>query len=271
MGASVVRRSLIPEFGDLAMHAITVDHVERYIAELRQRYSRTTTNRYYGTLRKLIRRAIRRGWYVGPNPLDRLEKVPTAGPGRDVTLTEEEAHRLLSELTGRLYFKCALALQTGLRWGEIHGLAWEDIVLDGEQPSLTVRRSYRGDPKNEASAATIPLSHDAVMLLRKWRAQLGPSIYVFPTPEGQIRAGRSAREDKRLHAATARAGIIKHVTPHVFRHTFGTWLYERTKDIKMVQRFMRHGSFKSSMAYVHDHRELTPVINTMPALFATDR
>lgn len=69
-----------------------------------------------------------------------------------------------------------------------------------------------------------------------------------------------------MHDAAARAGLTKHVHPHLFRHTFGTWVYERTRDPKMVQRLMRHADFKTSMQYVHDSRDLGEVVNKLPTL-----
>ncbi len=56
------------------------------------------------------------------------------------------------------------------------------------------------------------------------------------------------------------------VTPHVFRHTFATWAYERAQDPRKLQLLMRHASFQTSMGYVHDRSELTEIVNRMPTL-----
>ena len=96
---------------------------------------------------------------------------------------------------------------------EIHGLAWADIVLDGESSMLTVRRNYRGKPKNEASAATVPISSDAAALLHHWRAEQGePSLWVFPGVHGQIIAHSSYPEACKIHRTAERAGIHTHVS-----------------------------------------------------------
>lgn len=271
----VARTWLLPAFGHRRMSEISVEHIECFLAHLRnakskrtgRKLSRATIAAIFGKLRTLYRQAIRRGWYTGPNPLDRLDRVPTEGPGRDTSLTEEEAGRLLAQLSGKLHCKVALALATGLRWGEIHGLAWEDVQLDGDLPTLTVRRSYRGKPKTESSAATIPISRDAVVLLRRWRMEQGPGArYLFPDKNGDLPRQMAGGDRRALLRAANRAVIGKQITPHVFRHTFGTWVYERTGDPKMVQRLMRHGSFATSMRYVHDRRDLSEVVNKLPQL-----
>ena len=263
----VPARVLLPTFGDMLMEDISVEHIERFIGDMRRKYARSTVANYFAILRNIIRTSIKRGWFPGPNPLDRLERVPTAGPGRDVTLTEDEARQLLQELSGRVYFKSALALYTGLRWGEVHGLGWADLDLESDAPTLPVRRSYRGKPKNRASAATVPISSQAAALMRRWQARQGNgNPWVFPSRYGGIAKANPQREATAIHEATERAGIDKHITPHVFRHTFGTWIYERTRDPKLVQRLMRHASFQTSMGYVHDRRDLAPIVERLPDL-----
>ena len=271
----ITRTWLVPAFGHRRMSEITIEHIEQFLAHLRnakskrtgRKLSRATIAAIFAKLRALYRQAIRRGWYTGPNPLDRLDRAPTEGPGRDVTLTTEEAERLLDRLSGPLHYKVALALATGLRWGEVHGLAWEDVQLDGDPPTLTVRRSWRREPKTESSAATLPISRDAVALLRRWQMEQGPGVrYVFPGAHGEIPKGKAGSDARRIHKAAEKASIGKLITPHVFRHTFGTWVYERTGDPKMVQRLMRHGSFATSMRYVHDRRDLSEVVNKLPQL-----
>ncbi|MCG8419720.1 MAG: site-specific integrase [Proteobacteria bacterium] len=177
---------------------------------------------------------------------------------------------LLAELSGRLYYKAALALHTGLRWGEVHGLAWTDIVLDSDQPTLSVRRSFQGRPKNQASAATVPLGIEAAALLRRWcreqAANDNDPRWLFPGVHGRPLVRAPYADARKIHDATWRTGISKHVTPHVFRHTFGIWVYEQTGDPKIVQRLMRHASFHTSMLYVHDRRELSTVVDALPRL-----
>ncbi len=267
LSVSTTTRLLIPEFGHMRMNMIKVEDIERFISRLHKKYKRRTVALYFGILGILFRQVIKRGWYHGPNPLDQLERTPTPGPGRDVTLTVEEARCLLSELSGVIRYKSGLALYTGLRWGEVHGLAWADISLNAQPPTLTVRRSYRGKTKNQASAATIPLSCDAVSLLQEWRQeQSQDTLWVFPRRDGTLWKQNPGRDRPTINQAAIRAGISKRVTPHVFRHTFGTWVYEQTHDVKAVQRLMRHASFHSSMGYVHDRRELSSVVERLPSL-----
>ena len=270
----VARAWIAPWFGNRAMSDVTVEDVERFIAHLHTATSKRTGSRlsraYIAKISKglgsILRHAQRRQMLYGPNPFEQLEKRPTVGPGRDVKLTEDEARRLLAKLSGETYYKVALALATGLRWGEIHGLAWADIELDSQPSTVTIRRSWQGDPKSEHSATKLPISNDAAAILRQWNAEQGEAVYVFPDSRGKLRRFSNGKETLAISKAAQEAGITCKVTPHVFRHTFATWTYERVQDPRKLQRLMRHASFDTSMGYVHDRADLADVVNQLPAL-----
>ena len=79
-------------------------------------------------------------------------------------------------IKGNAYeYQYRFLLQTGLRTGELVGLKWSDIDMD--RRTMTIRRSmeYRhstkewriGEPKSKAGYRTIPLTEEAVEVLRQ--------------------------------------------------------------------------------------------------------
>lgn len=84
--------------------------------------------------------------------------------------------------------------------------------------------------------------------------------YVFPstTIAEDPRSGAVRRHhihervlQKHIKKAAERAGIVKRVTCHTFRHSFATHLLESGYDIRTVQELLGHADVSTTMIYTH--------------------
>lgn len=67
------------------------------------------------------------------------------------------------------------------------------------------------------------------------------------------RGGRFTEQSIRLmlRKYSKEAGIQRNITPHMFRHSFATYLIEEGVDISCVQQILGHSSIKTTQIYIH--------------------
>jgi integrase len=89
-------------------------------------------------------------------------------------LSEEQAQHFLTSIrTHRSFALFALALSTEMRQGELLGLRWKDVILDGPKPSLQVRlQSVEVREQGNYHRELAPLKTTR----SKRRINLGPSV-----------------------------------------------------------------------------------------------
>jgi site-specific recombinase XerD len=82
----------------------------------------------------------------------------------------------------------------------------------------------------------------------------------LPEPAKQLIAGRTGKlfhvltdqkSNQNMKAIAAHAGIQKHVTMHVARHTFGTLFIHFGGDISTLQTLMGHSKIETTSQYLH--------------------
>jgi integrase len=126
-----------------------------------------------------------------------------------------------------------LALNTGLRRGELTQLTWEDVDLKGKR--LTVRAGYAKSGK----ARHIPLNSEAVAVLTQWQKQ---------QPEGRLFNIVSVAK---AWAALMESAGIEDFRFHDLRHDFASRLVMAGVDLNTVRELLGHGDITMTLRYAH--------------------
>ena len=136
-----------------------------------------------------------------------------------------------------------LALNTGLRRGELLGLRWGAIDLQGKVVTVTAATSKSGRKRH------VPLNDEAMWLLTAWEKQVsatGKSDYVFGRSEGE----------RMTSIATAWAGLVSRAKIddfrfHDCRHHFASRLVQGGTDLNVVRELLGHSEIKMTLRYSH--------------------
>lgn len=81
------------------------------------------------------------------------------------------------------------------------------------------------------------------------KAAINRSGYFFVNQRGERFSEQSIRLMMKKY--TKAAGIERNITPHMFRHSFATYLIEEGVDISCVQQILGHSSIKTTQIYIH--------------------
>ncbi len=167
--------------------------------------------------------------------------VFSLGRTRRQVLSVAEEQLLLANATDHLHAMTIMALDTGMRRGEITGQRWEDI--DFSRKLLFVTRSKTP----EGESREIPLTGRLRELLLDGRETDSGLIIGF--------RGKPVRIVKRAWQGALRRAGLRHIRFHDLRHTFNTRLMEAgvIQDVRMA--LMGHSS-GSRVHATYTHIEL---------------
>jgi len=236
----LIRRHLLPFFGQLRLPQIGPLDVQMFLSEKAKRFASKTVLSLRNLLSKIFGTA--KQWeFIPTNPASGAQVPSLADTRERVTLTPEQVRALLGELKEPYRTMVLLAVLSGLRRGEIFGLRWKYVdFVDG---SITVAESnYEGrqaPPKTRASKRRVYVDDavlEALARLRPTHSQ--PDDFVFHTERGTPMSPHNISR-RELRPACERAGIPV-VGWHNFRYTYSTWADPSRESIKALQSQLGH-------------------------------
>lgn len=221
---------------DLTMGELSIEVLEDYREHLLSlELAQNTKHAYYNKLKAAVKEAFRKG-YIKENYAARVEGIKSEETKREF-VTYEELKTLARTDCENEVLKSAFIFSalTGLRFGDIRNLKWEDLQ-GNENDGFFIR--FR--QKKTQAEETLPIPLPARELLGEKKE---PKRFIF---EG---LNYSAWNNLKLREWVSRAGIKKKITFHCARHSFATIQLTLGTDIYTVSKLLGHKELKTTQIY----------------------
>jgi integrase len=271
MYETILDKHLLPELAQYKLKDLKPHHLQSIINRLAvEGLAESTMKKVKLTAEQILRVALDND-VIYRNVFSAV-KVPSKAPAKRRPLTDDEQLLVTSTYAGhRMGVPALLLLYCGLRRGELIALTWNDINIKNK--TVAVNKAVVFDkntprvqsPKTSAGTRTVPLP-DAILDIVKAARKASQSAMVCPAADGKIMSQIAFKRawESYLHYLNIKAGgrdasrtrprlrVIDNLTPHMFRHTYATILYNAGVDVKSAQRFMGHADIKVTLKiYTH--------------------
>lgn len=262
-----------PEYLDKQLSAINAWDIEKWRnVKAKTDMSASTINGYVNTLKGAMSRAVEWGCIESHD----LQKVKSLKVDNTVVryLSEDEEKSLFDMLRSRddkakferengnlhrqqrnypllpelrdfnycdyLEPLIILAVNTGMRRGEIFSLEWSNVNLEKEFLTVTSGNSKSGKGRH------IPLNQKAKQVLMNWLDDTNTQGYVFKNSDGE-----PLKDIKKAWSNLLKDAEISDFRFHDLRHHFASKLVMAGVDLNTVRELMGHSDLKMTLRYAH--------------------
>ena len=235
---------------------VSYKDIKEYLLYIQQfNYHKTTTARKVASLRTFYRYLYRER-LIENNPALTVQ-APKRGKTLPQFLTENEIEKIFNNMKidtpsgyrNRVILELLFA--TGMRVSELSNLNFENLNLDENEIKVF------GKGAKERIVLVSDRAKDFLLkYLKTARGLICPNLTdpennspVFINKNGYRLQTQSIRIA--INETVSSIELPKHVTPHVFRHSFATKLLEHGADLRIVQELLGHESLRATQVYTH--------------------
>jgi integrase len=222
--------------------------------------SRSMQGKVGTLLRSALDYAVSRGWCR--KNVAKVLPLPSQERRQIDPLNAEEVRQFLAEARRhRLWPLWALALDTGMRMGEIIGLKWSNVDLERGQVlvvcSVNTRRkgpAVVSTTKTKSSTRVVKLTGQTLAALRRLRRENPTHTLVFPTRGQGPNYGRGDRYRRaatlrRTFAKLLKKAKVRQVRFHDLRHTHATLSLLAGQNVLALSRRLGHSKVEVTLRH----------------------
>ncbi|WP_058302424.1 site-specific integrase [Gorillibacterium timonense] len=261
---AIMENHIVPQIGNLKLQKVTHADLQRFVNTL------VAEGLNPGTIRnimRLVNQTLRHAVVTGvifTNPAAHVKKPGYKQKTHNVWTKEEWTKFLTSSAKSRLYPFYLIALNTGMRPGEILALDWDHVdlkrrvirvdrtVVYTKSKGIEIKPSPKTDSSNRS--ITIPESVAAYLKRLKLGQKLSRLNLIIPGQRSDIVYNSAL--NKGMKNDIEAAGV-PYITPHELRHTHATFLLSPKPfglgiGIKAVSERLGHASTTVTLnTYAH--------------------
>ncbi|MFD1031862.1 tyrosine-type recombinase/integrase [Metaplanococcus flavidus] len=224
---------------------VTGNHIEDFIRYLvgERKCMPRSINRKLNTL-SMFFQCMKKKKVIEESPLEDIERMKVPDTERTF-LTRDEVEAIIGAITHPVlhYFALTMAY-SGIRVNECIHLKLTDVNFD--EQSIQIINGKGG--KNRKVPMSSHLAEQLRIYLKEHRPHTD-SLYFFALK----RSGSVSTQyvNRILLDACQKANIEKHVTSHILRHSFASYLVSKDTHVAVIQKLLGHASLKTTSIYLH--------------------
>lgn len=215
-----------------------IEHLATKPGQHGRKLSPKSQNVYFSLLNVMLNAAVRAG-VIAINPvtmIDSYEKPRNPESKRDFLTVDEVKKLIVNSCDYSIKEAFLFSCFCGLRWSDVKRLKWGNLYIDQGQQYARI------EIKKTGKRLLLPLSAEAA----KWMPVRGDAKNddcIF-----NLMAADSTHALHLSHWAKS-AGITKHVTFHVARHTFATMMLTAGADLYTTSKLLGHSNVATTQIY----------------------
>lgn len=257
-----------PALGKVEIQKITISMLNNFYTKLTEKISAHTVRKVHAIINNCFRFAKRDGLIIVNPAADAL--LPRFVTKQKQSFKKQELINILKAAkeyqektrtqTINAYTIVALALNTGMRRGELAGLRWEDVDLEKQcihvknaLVELNNGKVILTTTKTESSLRTIYISLEMISILKNHKLK-ATGTYVFPA-KNDLNKPMSPNNISRIFRNIVKsAGLNGGI--HLLRHSHITQLLEAGVNIKTIKDRAGHSNISTTIGYCSPDSEL---------------
>ena len=248
----VIKNYLNPHFGDKDVNQIKTEDIQKYLTsrlyssclKTKRQVKPATVNRELEIVRKIFNDGMKWG-YVRNNPCKGVKKLKE--PERRIEyLAEEEVKHLLEQCSPEDKPLFAMAVYTGMRFGEIANLESSDVDFDKMVITVRIGSDTRETTKS-GKIRHIPIATSLLPYLEDQKQRANGLFFPSKIVEGKKRT----EVTKAFEGALRKAGINRHIRFHDLRHTFASHFVMKDGDLLALKAILGHSDLQMVQRYAH--------------------